>query len=425
MNVTTTPEAGVARPRRALALLVGGVAISAAAQAMTFVAVPWMVLQTSGSIGWTGVVVGVSAFGSAVVGVAAGPLVDRLGFRRSAAIVYLLGGCATGALPILQTAGLLTLPLLLVLVLFGSALDAPGTAAVRGIAMELARPAGISLDRANGALQAATGLASLLGPVVGGVLIVVGGTTSVLLADAVCCLLMVLVVRLVATGSGNRGGPGERPGPPDGTGPAAGSAGYRAELRAGLRVVGVSPVLRTVLGTTAAYGVLDGAFAGLVLIVISYERLGDPGSLGVLVTAFGAGALGGAILYGAIGPRLPRRRVYLTCGTGVAAGVVLLTGTSGLVGTSLVLALIGLLAAPLEVITTSAVQRAAPPGMYARAATAVSTCAAAATPAGIGLATALIATGGLTVTIVVLGAGYLVTTLAAVRTRALFDTSLD
>ncbi|RZU52337.1 hypothetical protein EV385_4195 [Krasilnikovia cinnamomea] len=111
-------------PRGLTALLVG-YAVSAVAESMTLVAVPWFVWQTTGSFAKTGVVVAVAAIGSAVIGILAGPWVDRLGFKPTAVVIYVIGGTALGALALLEWLGLLTFEVLLLLVLCDSALDAP------------------------------------------------------------------------------------------------------------------------------------------------------------------------------------------------------------------------------------------------------------------------------------------------------------
>ena len=131
------------RRRAGLVALLGAVAVASVGEAMIVVAVPWFVLETTGSVARTGFVVAVASVGAGLAGFAAGPLVDRVGFKAMAVASYLLGGAAAGAVPLLHAAGRLDFAALLGLVLMASLLDIPGVAAVSGLVPSLARSAGV------------------------------------------------------------------------------------------------------------------------------------------------------------------------------------------------------------------------------------------------------------------------------------------
>ena len=103
--------------RAGFVALLGAVAAAAVGEAMMIVAVPWFVLETTGSVTQTGFVVAVGSVGAGVTGFAAGPLVDRVGFKATAVTSYLVGGAAAAAIPLLHDAGRLDFPALLGLVL--------------------------------------------------------------------------------------------------------------------------------------------------------------------------------------------------------------------------------------------------------------------------------------------------------------------
>jgi MFS family permease len=56
---------------------------------ITFLAVPWFVLQTTGSAARTGLTGGVVVLGMVLGGFFGGPLVDRIGFRRASIVADL------------------------------------------------------------------------------------------------------------------------------------------------------------------------------------------------------------------------------------------------------------------------------------------------------------------------------------------------
>jgi MFS family permease len=69
-------------------------AVSQVGDYMVAVALPWFVLQTTGSVvqmGFTGAVVGIGTLVSSISG---GPLVDRFGFRRASILSDVTAGAA-------------------------------------------------------------------------------------------------------------------------------------------------------------------------------------------------------------------------------------------------------------------------------------------------------------------------------------------
>src|SRR5690606_24046039 len=117
------------RRRWGLHALLAAVAVSSTGAAMMVVAVPWFVLKTTGSVAQTGIVIAIVAVASGVVGLVAGPLVDRWGFRATAVLAYLVGGAGAASVPLLYAMGALDFPTLVVLIVVANMLDIPGTAA--------------------------------------------------------------------------------------------------------------------------------------------------------------------------------------------------------------------------------------------------------------------------------------------------------
>ena len=97
------------RQRPLVALLVAEVVSSLGSQ-MTFLALPWFVLVTTGSAAKMGIVLAVELLPVALLGIPSGTLVARLGARQT----MLIGDAARFpimvAIPLLHSAGLLTLP---------------------------------------------------------------------------------------------------------------------------------------------------------------------------------------------------------------------------------------------------------------------------------------------------------------------------
>jgi predicted MFS family arabinose efflux permease len=161
--------------------------ISTCGSWLTVLALPWFVLVTTGSPVRMSAVLTAEFLGVVLLGLPSGRLVERLGVRRT----MLLGDAARvplmASIPLLHQAGWLSLPALLA-VSFGLGIfTAPYVASQRLILADLLGPSGADegrLARANSLIDAATRIAALAGPAVGGVLIAVAGPAEVLWIDA-------------------------------------------------------------------------------------------------------------------------------------------------------------------------------------------------------------------------------------------------
>jgi MFS family permease len=418
------------RRRAGLITLVSAHGVSTLGEAMTIVAVPWFVLQTTGSIAQTGAVVAVAGIAAAVAGFLAGPFVDRIGFKRFAVLGYVISGSAVGAVVLFHAAGILTFPALLLLVLLATGADAPRMVAMSGLVPRLARDAGTPLERANSAFRATSNLSALVGPALGGVAAAYVGAENVLLFDAAACLCAAaLVAALIRQPlpAPAPAGPAAAPAKPAaapakpaaGPAPAANADRYLSRLREGVRTLRGAPLLRWVTTISTAQNLLDSAMSGVILVSIAHFWFDDAASFGAMVTAIGLGALAGTLGYGAVGHRLPRRPVFIGTGFAIAVPVMVLASAPPFWAVMLAMALFGLVMAPRGPLVVSALQEAVPREIYGRVVGAIRIVAAGAAPIGIGLAALAVATVGVQAAVTVIGACYLAIGLVCWRVRAL------
>ena len=181
------------RDRALLALLARDV-ISTAGSQMTWVALPWFVITTTGSATKMAIVVAVEAAALGIVGFASGNLVGRVGLRRTMLVADACRVPLIAAIPLLHAAGLLSFPLLLVLVFAVGAFGTPSFVSKAAILPEIVGEDEGVLGEANALLQAAMRIALVLGPVLAGVLIGLVGATNVLYIDAATFLIGFLLI---------------------------------------------------------------------------------------------------------------------------------------------------------------------------------------------------------------------------------------
>lgn len=411
-----TPHAAAARPggrpsgdarpgwrdRVPILALLSANATSVVGNAMSAVAIPWFVLQTTGSATRTGLTGAVGALGAVLAAFFGGPVVDRLGFKRTSIAADLVSAAAVALVPLLFAAGYLTFWQLLVLVFLGAVLDAPGISARQAMIPKLARSAGMPAERANSADSAVPRLAQFLGPPLAGVLIASLGAISVLWLNAATFVVSAALVaaavpsvRSFAT-----------------TGDAEGGRGYLAELSEGLGFVWDSPLLLSLVFLATVGNFLDAPLQAVILPVYAEEAFGSAIGLGAILGGFGAGALAGTLLFGAFGHRLPRRTTFLLCWVLVGPAAYLTLAVAPplavLVGA---FAVLGVLAGPIDPISLTVFQERTPPEMRGRVLGVLNALSFAAIPLGMALGGVVVEGAGLTPTLVGMGLVYMAVTL--------------
>jgi MFS family permease len=278
-------ETNVLRSTALRALLAAEVISMSGAQ-MTWVALPWFVLTTTGSATRMSLVMAAEAVGLAVVGFPSGRLLNRLGARRTMLLCDGLRGPLMLLVPVLYWADALSLGLLISVAFVLGAFSAPYFSAQRMILPELLGEEETVVSQASALFQGATRITLLLGPVTAGVLIGLIGAPAVLVVDAATYVAAVLLVGLFVPFTHR-----------------VRAEGQDRSIRAGLRWVAREPLIRTwrlcfIVGDVAWQAI----FVALPVLVVSrYDS--DARIVGVLFAAFGVGAvLGNVVAY-----RLVRR----------------------------------------------------------------------------------------------------------------------
>ena len=267
----------ILRNRSLLALLAAEL-VSRLGSQMTFLALPWFVLVTTHSPAKMGIVLAVELLPTALLGVPSGTLVSRFGARLTMLGADLMRVPLMASLPILHAAGLLSFPLLLVLVAAFGCFNAPYFASQRVILPELLGSDEQTIAQANSVLEGATQTSSLLGAPVAGVLIATLGAANVLYVDAATFAFSFLTVLLFVPRR-------ERVDTPE---------------EAGGVLSGMSFLLRDALmGPLASVIILLNALGQMLsasLPVLAFQRYGDAKVGGWLFASYGLGGLVGTAL---------------------------------------------------------------------------------------------------------------------------------
>ena len=379
---------------RGLRPLIAAEVVSSLGSQMTFLALPWFVLATTGSAAKMGVVLAVELAPVALLGIPSGTVVSRLGARRTMLVGDLARAPLMASIPLLHTAGVLSFGVLLVIVALIGVFLAPYFAAQRLVLPELVGEDEHVVAQANAVVEGAQRATALLGPATAGVLISVVGATNVLYLDAATFLVAFVILALFV--------PHRPPRPVSDEGKG---------VLAGVRFVLGDRMLAT-LGATALFANAFGQMLAAGLPVLAYSEFGGSSRVaGVFFAAFGAGAVAGSIVAMRLVPRYEPVRlgavafVLLTIPIWLLAlelpvwGVVLVLFASSFFGPLVNAPLIG-------VITTRT-----PVHLRAKVMTAVITTAMLAGPVGMLVAGQLLEAWGPHAVFLLVAAGQLAATI--------------
>ncbi|MFC4015429.1 MFS transporter [Nonomuraea purpurea] len=337
------------------------------------VALPLIVLQTTGSPLGTAALAAATAVPAVLVGLLSGVVIDRINRRTASVVSDVVSAVSVAALPLVDLLWGLDLVWFIVLGILGSFGDVPGTTAREVLAPTVARHAGLDLTRVVGLRQTLTSAALVIGPAAAGVLLAAFDATSVLWVTAATSAVAALLTRTLP----RRLGEVEANGSP--------RRSILRELGEGMAVVVRSRFLLGTSGLVIGLAVALGGLQGLVM-PLYFDLIARPDLLGLVLTALAVGMLGGAALYSGFGRRLSSRAwlsagfVMTTAGfllmASLLAPAVVFAGAAALgLGNAVVGAVIGVLQIER---TTDAVR-----GRVLSVNTALLTIAA---PVGIGLA---------------------------------------
>ncbi|MEW9550290.1 MFS transporter [Nonomuraea sp. NPDC050783] len=406
--------------RRPFITLLAANALSVTGTMLCVLAVPWFVLETTGSAALTGLAAFATTLPVVVSAAFGGTLVDRLGFRRASVLSDLVSGVVVLAVPVLAATSGLSYTVLLALLFLRWLVATPGETARKAMLPELAALGGVRIERAAAAYDGVYRGAAMAGAPLAGVLIVWLGTDALLVVDGVSFVLSACLVGggLPRAGGADTGTDGRTDGRTD-AGTGGGRDRYLSGLRDGLAFLWRDRLQLSATAMLVVVNMLDTGVTQVLLALYARDVAGDPRAFGLLAGAVAAGALAGTAVYAAVGDRLPRRLTYGTAFllAGVPRVLVLALGAP-LPAAVAVAAASGFAAGAINPILGVLQYDRIPPGLRARVIGAMTAAACAAMPVGGLLAGTLTTLAGLAPTLYAFTCGYLLISLPPFVGRA-------
>ena len=192
-------------------------------------------------------------------------------------------------------------------------------------------------------------------------------------------------------------------------------------MLAGLRFLRRDRVLWAIATTAAVLNFLGAPIGAVLLPVYGREVFGTDGAreLGVALAGFGGGALVAALLFGAVGHRLPRRALFVDGLGSLCLPMFALAARQGVIGTAAAMLVFGLAVGAVNPLIGTVMHERVPANLRARVFGAVGVCARIAAPLGVLLGGVLTEALGLGSVLLMVASGLALTAATLVVNPAL------
>ncbi|NBQ05006.1 MAG: MFS transporter, partial [Actinobacteria bacterium] len=278
---------------------------------IVMIAVPWLVLDLTGSPAAAGLLGALVMLPGIVVSPFIGTMIDRIGRRKVSIYADVLSAVSVLLFVLVDRVGELTYIWVVLLAVLGAVFDPAGHTARKALIPNAAAASSISLETANSRHEGLFAVGWAIGPAIGAALIKLVGPVDAMLATSFLFFvasISVMLMRIVDSASETR----DQNMPHENFWQAT-VAGFRA-LHADRALFSLTIIF---MFTSAVYMPIE-----MVILPVHFERLGDAGGLGATMTALASGMVLGAFSFGAIARRFSRFAILGGVMIGVAFAVM-------------------------------------------------------------------------------------------------------
>jgi MFS family permease len=327
--------------------------ISYVGDRLTLLAIPWFVLQTTGSVAKTGITAFFTTLPMIISTFFSGLLIDRLGYKRTSVIGEIASGISTLLIPLLYHTGGLALWQLLALAFLGGLMKAPGETARSSMLPDLGQATQVRMERVNAIGDGMKRVSGLLGAPLAAILIVLLGASNLLWLDAASFFISAVLIGLLV--------PYIQPAVLTTRRDVSNSS-----LQQCLRFIVSNRLLCSVMAPVLVTNLLDAGSFSVVLPVYTSQIWRSVLPIGLLSATFGGCAFLSTLLFSVFGHRLPRHMTFALCFMAIGMPFWALGLALPLSWLVLIYALDGLMVGPINPILMTVLQDVIPFAMRAR-----------------------------------------------------------
>lgn len=289
--------------------------LSGVSNGVVVFAIPWLVLQRTGSITLAGLVAALSSLPGILSSPLAGWAVDYFGRRIVSIVSDVLSAISVAAIPLVAMQTDLSVASILALAMLGAFFDPAGYTARKALIPDVAAASDMSVPRLNGIHEGIFGLGWIAGPVLGSVLAEAFGDVAAFWAPLALFIIAAILIAVLRVSDAGQVAKAERA--------AAGEAPLSAWANAvlGARLIWRDRTLRAM---TIAVMVIAAIYlpTETVLLPAHFTLLKSPASLGIVLAALASGSVIGAFAYGWLNRRLTNLHLVNVAVVGVAVAYI-------------------------------------------------------------------------------------------------------
>lgn len=302
MKSVAPPTRPATAHRRVLVLHQTANLVSGVSNSLVMVAIPWLILDQTGSAAAAGLAGAMAGLPGIVVAPVVGALVDRLGRKTVSVGSDLLSALSVGLFPVAHALGRLDLGVILALTLLGAVFDPAGYTARKTLIPDVAKASGVRVDQVNGVHEGVAAAGWVIGPVLAALAIAtVGPISTMWIAGGA---FMVAAGAIAVLGVANRA-------PRRSDGPLDSERSFWRTAFAGFRALRADHAVLTLTVAIAVLGMIYTPTES-VLLPVHYQSIDEPEVFGLVMSAIAAGAMVSAFAYGSIARRMSRHRIATT-----------------------------------------------------------------------------------------------------------------
>ena len=276
--------------------------LSGMSNGVVTIAVPWLVLDRTGSVAAAGLVAAISALPGILAAPLAGWAVDHFGRRIVSIISDVLSAISVAAIPIVALITDLNLAWIIGLAMLGAVFDPAGYTARKALIPDVAEASGMTVTRLNGIHEGVFSVGWVVGPLVGSLLIATLGPVTAFWVPFVLFVISAILIVFLHVGDAGQDAKAARE--------EAGEPHPSAWLNA---VMGVSIIWRdhALRALILAVTVLGAIYlpTETVLLPAHFIEIDQPQSLGLVLAALSAGTIVGSFGYGWLSQRMSRLNI--------------------------------------------------------------------------------------------------------------------
>ena len=249
------------------------------------IAIPWLVLETTGSSANAGIVLGLSGLSVIFTAPLIGGLIAILGARPVSVWADVISATSVVLFPIIGALFGLNLLSLLIIAIFGAMFDPAGATARKSLIQAVAEQDGQSLLKFNGSYEAASTIGTVIGPTGAAVAISFWGVNTTFYVIAVvfiCASTSAFFIPIITTHTGTQ--------------KSFSVSNVVGETRTGMNALWLDKPLLSLVGL---YTMLTAIYMPVESIVLSryFRDLNEPQTLGFILSAMSVGVVIGALQF--------------------------------------------------------------------------------------------------------------------------------